>query len=443
MTEHHSAMDIDPRQLVLEKQVRTDAEADRALIDSIRERGVLQPIVVTEDEPDTFTVLAGHRRTLAAIEAGLALVPITVVAGRDEKNRIADQLAENDHRVALSLADRVDAFEQMALIGLSVDQIATMTATPASEIEQLHTVARFEPARHLASEQTLDLVQLAALAEFEDDRELLESLIEVGADNPARFQHSLDAARISQQEKRVLSARIAELEAEGFSVIRSEDRDYQKDKTLNSLGIASEDHVACPGKAIIVEVDHEWIDGTWTVQGTREWEVCREASLHGSRSDAQPAIDDDAKKAARSRVIRLNNEWRAAQQTRFGWVKARLAGKWAGTDQFIVSALTYHRSRLGHYGVAGTVQELLGFTADWKTHEVPSSMSAAKAKTQTLGVILAAGEANLSDDAWRSPLQFPLGGIYLRFLEANGYPLCHAERLAAGYDDPDPEEDAS
>jgi ParB family chromosome partitioning protein len=95
---HHTALDVDPRRLVLEVNIRHDADADAALVASIRQHGVLQPIVCEEPEPERFVVLAGHRRTLAAIEAGLAMVPVTVVTNRLEHERVLAQyeLAEGE-----------------------------------------------------------------------------------------------------------------------------------------------------------------------------------------------------------------------------------------------------------------------------------------------------------------------------------------------------------
>lgn len=443
MTEHHTAMDIDPRRLILTKQVRTDAAADAALVASIRERGVLQPIVVTEDDADQFTVLAGHRRTLAAIEAGLALVPITVVAGRDEKNRIADQLAENDHRAALTRSDRMDAFEQLALIGLSADQIATMTASPAEEIEQLRKVRNSPVAELARTSPGLSLVDLAAIADFEGDQ--LQELLGVATENPERISHAIDSAIIDRNHDRSMAAALAELEAAGHTAKPDSERDWGTSPSLMRLGLTPAEHANCPGRILYVSLDNDWVDGAWTVTGYETTECCLQSELHRAQPATAPthpaALDDEAKKAERRRVVRLNKQWRAAQQTRRDWVKLQgFAGKWAGADHYIATAVTYQRTYLDRYQIAGIVEEFDLPTPSWDgPREVPATMTAAKAKSQTLGVLIAAGEADLPDDGWREPNAHRLGGIYLRLLEANGYPLCHTERLAAGYDDEDPD----
>jgi len=447
VTEHYTAMDIDPRRLLLAKQVRADAATDAALVASIRDRGVLQPIVVTEDDPDQFTVLAGHRRTIAAIEAGLALVPITVVASRDEKNRIVDQLAENDHRASLTRSDRMDAFEQLALIGLSADQIATMTASPTEEVEQLRKVRNSPVAELARTSPGLSLVDLAAIADFEGHQ--LERLLQVAADAPERIGHEIDSAIIRRNDERSMAAAIAELEAAGHTAEPEDKRDWGASPSLMRLGLTPAEHADCPGRILYVSLDHEWVDGSWTIVGYDTTECCLQAELHRPQSatiPTQPAVvDDEARKADRRRIIRLNKQWWAAQQTRRDWVKARgFARKWTGADQYVATAVTYQRTYLDRYGIAGIVEEFLGLEpARWDgPREVPAAMTAAGARAQTLGVLAAAGEADLPDDGWREPNAHRLGGIYLRLLEANGYPLCHTERLAAGYtDDKDPDDE--
>lgn len=443
--DHYLALDLNPRQLILERQVRHDPVADEWLVASIRERGVLQPIVVTEPEPDRFVVLAGHRRTLAAIEAGLASVPVSVVRGRTEADRIADQLAENDHRATLPATDRAAAYEQLALIGLSVDDIARMTATPAAEVEQLRAIARSKPITEFASERPdLDLVQLAAIAEFADVPEILEELLKVGAAHPGQLQHTIDYYRQDQREKRIVAGRISELQADGVNARRSSDVDGAP--SINRLGIPAAKHADCPGRLVGVQASSEWVDGSWELAGTREFEYCSEPQLHqeAAAQGIQPAIDDEAKKVERRRVIRLNKQWRAAQQTRRDWVKARGFRKWVGGDHYVVSVVTHNRDYLNRYGVGQVVDEFVGAEPmTWPApREVPATMSLAKAKEQTLGVLLAAGEADLPDDGWQQPRLHLLGGIYLRLLEANGYELCHTELLAAGCDAQDPDAEA-
>ena len=68
---------------------------------------------------------AGQRRTLAASEAGLATIPVYIVAADETTvERIVQQMAENDHREAVTDADRVAAFQQLAFEKLTPAVIA-------------------------------------------------------------------------------------------------------------------------------------------------------------------------------------------------------------------------------------------------------------------------------------------------------------------------------
>ncbi|MGH3658615.1 MAG: hypothetical protein ACRDUA_18315 [Micromonosporaceae bacterium] len=83
----------------------------------------------------------GHRRTLAAVEAGLSAVPVLVVA--DERTddagtveRIVRQYAENEHRNGLSTTDRLGVVEQLSLLNVSAAQIAKRTRMKRPRVDQ-------------------------------------------------------------------------------------------------------------------------------------------------------------------------------------------------------------------------------------------------------------------------------------------------------------------
>ena len=65
-----------------------DEENLNDLTNSIKERGILQPIIVrkSEDEKSKFEIIAGERRWLAAQRAGLHNVPVVVTEADDLKS---------------------------------------------------------------------------------------------------------------------------------------------------------------------------------------------------------------------------------------------------------------------------------------------------------------------------------------------------------------------
>jgi ParB family chromosome partitioning protein len=102
---------VAPRTLVLEVNVRAEANLTPEFVGSIKTHGVLAPVLV-QRTADVLHVRAGQRRALASIEAGLTAIPAYVVDGdTDEARRIIEQMAENDHRTALADHDRVAALQ--------------------------------------------------------------------------------------------------------------------------------------------------------------------------------------------------------------------------------------------------------------------------------------------------------------------------------------------
>jgi len=95
------------------EQVRSridqEGEAFLALVESIREKGVLESVIVTPRD-GKYLLIAGERRLLACQELGLATIParvIDVVSGRDEV--LALQLTENLQRADLDPIDTAQA----------------------------------------------------------------------------------------------------------------------------------------------------------------------------------------------------------------------------------------------------------------------------------------------------------------------------------------------
>ena len=101
--------ELDPRRLLVDVNIRTDAQLDKAFIASIKEHGVLVPITAVRTTAGEVRVRFGHRRTLAAIEAGLATVPVEIIGDEAtddaaQMERILTQHAENAHRTRSSVA---------------------------------------------------------------------------------------------------------------------------------------------------------------------------------------------------------------------------------------------------------------------------------------------------------------------------------------------------
>ncbi len=106
-------------------RTRFDADELTELAESIREHGVLQPLIVTRaSEKDQYTLIAGQRRWLAASQAGLRTVPV-IVREVSEQQMVEMALVENIQRADLTPLEAAEAYRQLAEeFGLSHEEIA-------------------------------------------------------------------------------------------------------------------------------------------------------------------------------------------------------------------------------------------------------------------------------------------------------------------------------
>ncbi|MEU7177112.1 ParB/RepB/Spo0J family partition protein [Streptomyces celluloflavus] len=82
------------------------------LVASIREVGLLQPVVVRQTAPEKYELIMGERRWRACREAGLERIPAIVRATGDEK-MLLDALLENLHRAQLNPIEEAAAYDQL------------------------------------------------------------------------------------------------------------------------------------------------------------------------------------------------------------------------------------------------------------------------------------------------------------------------------------------
>jgi ParB family chromosome partitioning protein len=119
-------MELDPNEIVPNpQQPRSvfEAEAFAELVHSIKEFGVLQPIVV-RSKGSGYELIMGERRLRASKEAGLTKIPAIVRETADE-NMLRDALLENLHRSNLNPLEEASAYKQLLEdFGSTQDQLA-------------------------------------------------------------------------------------------------------------------------------------------------------------------------------------------------------------------------------------------------------------------------------------------------------------------------------
>ncbi len=89
-----------------------DEEALAELVHSVREFGLMQPVVVRRLDGDRFQLVMGERRWRAVQEAGLDTIP-AIVRDTEDESLLRDALLENIHRVQLNPLEEAAAYQQL------------------------------------------------------------------------------------------------------------------------------------------------------------------------------------------------------------------------------------------------------------------------------------------------------------------------------------------
>src|SRR6478735_6086115 len=119
---------INPNDIVPNpRQPRTNFNPEHfgELVHSVREFGVLQPVVVRLNEKGEYELIMGERRTRAAREAGLDSIPAVVRDTADE-HLLRDALLENLHRSELNPLEEASAYQQLLEdFGITQEELAS------------------------------------------------------------------------------------------------------------------------------------------------------------------------------------------------------------------------------------------------------------------------------------------------------------------------------
>src|SRR6185312_4143694 len=245
-----------------------DEEALAELVHSIREFGLLQPIVVRAVKDSAtaarYQIVMGERRWRAAQEAGLATIP-AIVRETGDDNLLRDALLENIHRVQLNPLEEAAAYQQLLdEFGVTHDELA----------------ARIGRSRPLIT----NMIRLLKLP-IPVQRRVAAGVLSAGH---ARALLSLEAGPDAQEE---LAGRIV---AEGLSVRATEEAVTVANHEANRSGTAKPAHprrkpIQMPGLQDVAERLSNAFDTRVTVTlGKRKGKIVVEFA---SVDDLQRIID--------------------------------------------------------------------------------------------------------------------------------------------------------
>ncbi len=123
-----------------------DEEAMGELVHSIREIGLLQPVVVRRVAGNEYELVMGERRWRASQAAGLAAIP-AIVRETDDQDMLRDALLENLHRSQLNPLEEAAAYGQMLDdFGCTHEELAQKIGRSRPQITNTLRLLRLSPA---------------------------------------------------------------------------------------------------------------------------------------------------------------------------------------------------------------------------------------------------------------------------------------------------------
>jgi ParB family transcriptional regulator, chromosome partitioning protein len=427
-------IDIDPTTMLLDANVRQNVRLDKDFLASVKLLGVLQPVIAVRTAAGELRVRFGHRRTLAAIEAGLPTIPVDIIGDEATDDaghidRIVQQYAENTHRVGLTAVENVEVVAQLSAFGMKPREIAKRTRIKQAHVKAAAAVATSELAKAATARyEFLSLEQAAAVAEFEDDREAAKALIT--AASSGRFEHQLQWLRNRRDEDALLAQATRALVADGIVVIDPPNWTSGVTSIESLIGgpddITEESHASCPGHAAYIEVVIDESDESDDVERlvTETTYVCTDPVAYGhiepwpeltDRSSAPG--NDQAASEERRRVVANNKAWRSAETVRREWLGTFLARKSPpkGALPYLAGTLLAGGYALERALGGGNryARQLLDVDADL------GAVTDGRAQVVLLGVVLGAVEATLGVHTWRNGTQ--TAARYLSALTQWGY----------------------
>ncbi len=212
------------------QQPRTifDEQAIDELSKSIKETGIIQPILVVPEE-DHYRIVVGERRWRAAQKAGLRTVPV-IIRNLPREKELEVQIIENIHRENLNPLEIAQAFQQLSTeLGLTQQEIAERVGMDRASVANYLRLLKLHPEiKQFILEGKLSMGQAKALLALEDadvqlqvarlvvEKQLsvreTEKLVQKYKEKPPRIQKSLedpDLRAVEEELIRLLGTKVA------------------------------------------------------------------------------------------------------------------------------------------------------------------------------------------------------------------------------------------
>ncbi|MEV0135754.1 ParB/RepB/Spo0J family partition protein [Dactylosporangium sp. NPDC050688] len=423
--------------------IRDNAQALPGIVDNLLEDGIaglIAPLIVIPfGEPDRYLAVDGEQRYWSAVEAKQTYVQAII---RDDLAGNVEQIISmlrQVHRTDPTAHQLANGIEQLALYGMSDEDIARRTGYASERVTAARAVAKLGSTIVQRAEQYgLDIFQQSTLAEFTDDPDAAEKLLEEAEEGPFAFDRAVEELRTARAAQQAATERRAELAAAAVTVLTERVDTYLNPttqrvdalRTGDGQRISDEDHAACPSHAVAVFVGY----GSRPVEITycTEWKA-RGHVLADHVTAARKGPMTEQEKAERRTVIANNKGMEAANAVRRKWLSGLLAGAALpkDADKLIAEVVADPGYLLGVWVNGGRkmLDELLspGKTKRPGARRVPARASKTQYQMITLAGVVAAHESAIARTSWRAPDAGT--AAFLRWCTLNGYKAGKVEQL--------------
>lgn len=178
------------------EQPRTNLGDLSELTESIRQRGVLEPLLVRKVGPSRYQLVAGERRFHAAVAAGLSEVPCIEMSLSDQE-ALEVALVENLQRRDLNPFEEAEGYRTLVeKYGYTHEQVAQAVGKSRTSVTETLSLLNIPPAirdlcRHADITAKSKLLVIARAKSVDEMERLVQAVLEQGADREAlRAMHS-------------------------------------------------------------------------------------------------------------------------------------------------------------------------------------------------------------------------------------------------------------
>jgi ParB family chromosome partitioning protein len=160
---------------------RFDEEAVSSLAESIRERGILQPLLVRQVGADRYEIVAGERRWRAAQLAGLHEVP-AIVRELDDRGALEVAIVENVQREDLTPVEEAEGYRRLLdEFGHTQDAVARIVGKSRSHVANtLRLLALPDPVKAMLADGQLTAGHARALLTLADPAAAAKDVVRRG-----------------------------------------------------------------------------------------------------------------------------------------------------------------------------------------------------------------------------------------------------------------------